>query len=263
MEAVEFLRVYGEMCDTYINRNCRGCPAYAMERCDPGDTNDKEELVMIVEKWASENSHKVTRADLDQLQNDCPAGGLENCGPEDTDERAKLVEIVEKWAKEHPDKDKTETSWEEIPLANRLMDLGEDLIATAIAREKTINSLVEPEKGVIEWAYYYVKQFLWRFYDGMDDSERSKYYYAMADIETTVRRNAPTLATTPEPEPAPKPKRTRTDVLLAAFPNAEIVDGYPPFCPTHFEKGFHCHETGVGIPCNNCKREYWLAEVEE
>lgn len=115
-----------------------------------------------------------------------------------TSDPEKLVAAVEKWAKEHPDKGTTETSWEEIPLANRLMDLGEDLIATAFAREKTINSLVEPEKGVIEWAYYYVKQFLWRFYDGMDDSEKRKYFDAMADIATAIRRHAPTLAATPE-----------------------------------------------------------------
>lgn len=207
--------------------------------------------------------------------NDCPAGGLENCGPEDTEERAKLVEIVEKWAKEHPDKDNTETSWEEIPLANRLMDLGEDLIATAIAREKTINSLVEPEKGVIEWAYYYVKQFLWRFYDGMDDPEKRKYFDAMADIGTAIRRHALTLAATPQPGPAPaptpapapepapepKPKRTRKDVLLTAFPDAPVdIEGVPSCCPLKVDAEF----TGCrALGCAKCCAKYWLAEVDE
>lgn len=202
---------------------------------------------------------------------ECPAGKMKCCELStdlSTDEQAKLVEIVEKWAKEHPDKDKTETSWEEIPLANRLMDLGEDLIATAIAREKTINSLVEPEKGVIEWAYYYVKQFLWRFYDGMDDSEKRKYFDAMADIATAIRRHAPTLAATPQPEPAPaptqtpapEPKRTRKDLFLAAFPDACVsLDGIPDACPLSLDKHYDC---GKFANCLRCKRAHWLAEAE-
>lgn len=199
---------------------------------------------------------------------ECPAGSMKCCELS-TDEQAKLVEIVEKWAKEHPDKDNTETSWEEIPLANRLVDLGEDLIATAIAREKTINSIRMDEKEVIKWAYYYMKQFLWRFYGGMGDPEKCKYYEAMADIETTIRRNAPTLASTPKPEPAPtpeptsepKPKRTRKDLFLAAFPDASVsLDGIPDACPLSLDKHYDC---GKFANCIDCRRANWLAEVEE
>lgn len=69
MEAAEFLREHKKMCDSFTSC-CDRCPARHLHNCG-ANTDEPELLADIVSKWAAENSHKVTRADLDQLQNDC------------------------------------------------------------------------------------------------------------------------------------------------------------------------------------------------
>lgn len=62
-------------------------------------------------------------------------------------------------------------------------------------------------------------------------------------------------------EPTVKPKRTNKDVLLAAFPHASRDwEGIPTSCPKIADHRFVC-EFGVG--CNDCQRNFWLAEVEK
>lgn len=203
--------------------------------------------------------------------NNCPAGGLESCEPEDTEERAKLVEIVKKWAKEHPDKAKNEA---EVPsLAYTVIGAAVAALGVALTDYDRINALEPCDADEIKSVIDDVLDICEALFAEMSDEKRSRLRTVTPSLYEFVtiwlpyyektKGTTPTQTPAPKPTSEPKPKRTRTDVLLAAFPNAEIVDGYPPFCPTHFEKGFHCHETGVGIPCNNCKSEYWLAEAEE
>lgn len=223
MEAAEFLRTHQRMCNCYSDCN-NGCPARCMSHC-----------------------------------------GI------DTNEPERLVEIVKKWAKEHPDKAKNEA---EVPsLAYTVIGAAVAALGVALTDYDRINTLEKCDADEIKSTINDVLDICEALFAEMSDEKRSKLRTVTPSLYEFVTIWLPyyekTKGTTPTQTPAPKPtselepKRTRTDVLLAAFPNAEIVDGYPPFCPTHFEKGYTCRDANGGIPCNNCKREYWLAEVEE
>lgn len=60
------------------------------------------------------------------------------------------------------------------------------------------------------------------------------------------------------------PRKTRQDVFLEQWPNARPADdGVLTFCPKRFD--FHisclaeCHSLKK---CSNCRREFWMQEVE-
>ena len=57
------------------------------------------------------------------------------------------------------------------------------------------------------------------------------------------------------------PVKTRQDKFLEMFPNAKISDDKVlAVCPKEIDKTFdaNCHNS-----CSDCKKSYWLAEVEE
>ena len=60
------------------------------------------------------------------------------------------------------------------------------------------------------------------------------------------------------------PIKTRQSELLKAFPNVPINSEIISICPLDFDKRF---ESEVGChsykDCTTCKKEYWLAEVDE
>lgn len=59
---------------------------------------------------------------------------------------------------------------------------------------------------------------------------------------------------------AEHPVKTRQSEFLKMFPDAQIMkNGALQICPSKIEKPkmFDCR-----INCNDCKKEYWLAEVE-
>lgn len=59
----------------------------------------------------------------------------------------------------------------------------------------------------------------------------------------------------------PKSRRTNKDVLMEAFPHASRdCEGIPTACPKIADYRF-AYKFGVG--CNECRRNFWLAEVEE
>ncbi len=55
------------------------------------------------------------------------------------------------------------------------------------------------------------------------------------------------------------PEKTRQDRFLKMFPNAKIDNGVVVICPKNVETTLRC---GVK-DCGECRKEYWLAEVEE
>ena len=63
------------------------------------------------------------------------------------------------------------------------------------------------------------------------------------------------------------PIKTRQSELLKKFPNAKIDNcGTSILCPQWVEKDFKCNLQSLccgGLPCSECRKEYWLAEVEE
>ena len=57
------------------------------------------------------------------------------------------------------------------------------------------------------------------------------------------------------------PAETRQSEFLKMFPNAQIKDDYVDICPRKIEGIFDCPPDGINT-CTECKRKYWLTEVE-
>lgn len=58
------------------------------------------------------------------------------------------------------------------------------------------------------------------------------------------------------------PIKTRQSEFLKMFPNAKIaIGGVLSICPQFINKGFSCQ--ALEKHCDECCREYWLAEVDE
>ena len=58
------------------------------------------------------------------------------------------------------------------------------------------------------------------------------------------------------------PVKTRQGEFLEMFPNAEPdTNGAIGICPLYTNKNLRCKEMKKG--CKECKKSYWLAEVEE
>lgn len=62
---------------------------------------------------------------------------------------------------------------------------------------------------------------------------------------------------------AENPIKTRQSEFLKMFPNASIgVNGAITICPCHIDAKFETEICGIS-KCEDCKKEYWLAEVEQ
>lgn len=61
------------------------------------------------------------------------------------------------------------------------------------------------------------------------------------------------------------PVKTRQDELLKMFPNARMYKGAVNICPCTIDCDYDCKnkEKYVDFDCTGCKKEYWLAEVNE
>lgn len=63
------------------------------------------------------------------------------------------------------------------------------------------------------------------------------------------------------------PKKTRQSKFLKVFPRASMTaDGIIAFCPDSMDSEFECpRKTRDNIDpiCGECRREYWLEEVDE
>lgn len=75
MDAVEYFKAYARMCDSFDSKNnitgkpCVGCPLDDIGRgCHMNDlTNNAEECVAAVEKWAKEHPVKTRQSELLKL----------------------------------------------------------------------------------------------------------------------------------------------------------------------------------------------------
>ena len=63
MDAVEFLKQFNRMCNTYIYGRCAECPAYKY-RCGDEFDEQEEDGVSIVEQWAKEHPIKTRQSEL-------------------------------------------------------------------------------------------------------------------------------------------------------------------------------------------------------
>ena len=63
MDAVEFLKQFNRMCNTYIYGRCTECPAYKY-RCGDEFDEQEEDGVSIVEQWAKEHPVKTRQSEF-------------------------------------------------------------------------------------------------------------------------------------------------------------------------------------------------------
>jgi len=61
------------------------------------------------------------------------------------------------------------------------------------------------------------------------------------------------------------PAKTRQDKFLEMFPNAWLDgDGMMDLCPKRIDTNYtHKNNQCIDVDCDECKKAYWLAEVEE
>lgn len=59
------------------------------------------------------------------------------------------------------------------------------------------------------------------------------------------------------------PRKTRQDLILDQWPNAQTFDDnvFTP-CTKVFDTNFVCHFDFEHHNCNDCRREFWLKEVD-
>ena len=62
------------------------------------------------------------------------------------------------------------------------------------------------------------------------------------------------------------PRKTRQNEFLKLFPKGRLMsDGMLKFCPQEVDSDFMCpmiEKKSLGIHCVDCRREYWLSEVD-
>ena len=63
------------------------------------------------------------------------------------------------------------------------------------------------------------------------------------------------------------PRKTRQSKLLKLFPRGKLAsDGMLKFCPQEVDSGFMCPmvvKRSFSLHCEDCRRKYWLEEVDE
>ena len=59
------------------------------------------------------------------------------------------------------------------------------------------------------------------------------------------------------------PVETRQDRFMKIFPNADLRFNYIDICPSAVDKHLIGKTDCAGGNCSECKKEYWLAEVDE
>lgn len=61
------------------------------------------------------------------------------------------------------------------------------------------------------------------------------------------------------------PRKTRQSKLLKLFPRAEKgADGIVQFCPQELDSSLPCPQCQLGRSnCDDCRKKYWLEEVDE
>lgn len=156
-----------------------------------------------------------------------------------TEKPEQLVAVVEQWAKEHPEETSAATSHKsDEPCVKTIQGGLEGAIYRAIASNKTRIENLEQDVFVIRINL-----------SVLDD----RIYALIEKVDHTP---------TTEPSQTQEPKRTNKDALLAAFPRMVIDGDVPALCPRIMDRDIHIQHC-AGRSCDQCRREYWLAETEK
>ena len=229
MEAVEFMKQKNRMCDYYSGRTCthddsgETCPAMCID-CEI-TTDDLEQLVDIVEKWAKEHPGKPEQ---------------EQQKPEHPEEAADVTK---------PKQDE--------PCVKTIQDQLEGAIYREIISNKTkIEKLehdVEERVEHLEKCCDEMNERLTYFiHDTVDEVQAIKKHAEHQDKFMHIKCVHVDSA---EVESMNEPKRTNKDVLLAAFPHADTSA-----CPKLLDMNYKCDKRKL---CAVCKHEFWNDEVQK
>lgn len=69
------------------------------------------------------------------------------------------------------------------------------------------------------------------------------------------------LVTIVEKWSAEHPSNTRQDEFMKHYPSAKCIDGIVAICPKMIDASLSCPGR-ADIDCPNCRREFWMQEVE-
>ena len=165
---------------------------------------------------------------------ECPAVNMKCCELY-TDEQAKLVEIVEKWAKEHPEGTEQEQQKPEHP-------------EESIDLHAIIDGLEDRFEKLDDKVSY--EALLFR---ALTKQNQAAHIHLSDRIDALEKYHVESMN---------EPKRTNKDVLLAAFPRMVMDGSVPVLCPRTMDRDINIQHCAVRS-CDQCRHEYWLAEVEE
>ena len=188
---------------------------------------------------------------------ECPAVNMKCCELT-TDEPEKLVEIVEQWAKEHPEE--TEQGKQKPEQGQQKPEHQEE--EADVTKQKQYEPCVKTIQDNIEGAIYRAIA-LNKSRIEMLEYDVSVIRHDLAELHDKTYALSEKVYHTPAEEPSQtqEQKRTNKDVLLAAFPNANVDDnGIPYACPKWLDADYNCDKFGI---CLRCRQTHWLAEVEK
>ena len=163
----------------------------------------------------------------------CPASSID-CEIM-TDKPERLVAIVEKWAKDHPEETEQEQQKPEHP------EESSDLHAIIDALEDRIDKLDEKVSN---------EALIFREVSKLN---QDAHIHLSDRIDALEKYHVESMN---------EPKRTNKDVLLATFPRMVMDGGVPVLCPRTMDRDINIQHCAVRS-CDQCRHEYWLAEVEE
>ena len=178
-----------------------------------------------------------------------------------TDNPKQLVVIVERWTQEHPEKAEQERQKPE-----RERQKAEQERQKAEHPEESS----EEESSDLYATIATLEDRLAKLETRVENESLILREFSQTEFRNSPRRNFETHKELAERiaklekdpvEPMNEPKRTNKDVLLAAFPDANLsLDGIPDACPFSLDKHYDC---GNFRNCKDCRTTHWPAEVKE
>ena len=152
---------------------------------------------------------------------------------------AKLIQIVDAWSIEHTDKEQQVEVKKEQGCGNN-------------ALEERVDHLKKCFDEMNERLTCFI-------HDTVDEVQAIKKH---AEHQDEFMQTKCVHVDSEEVESMNEPKRTNKDVLLATFPRMVMDGGVPVLCPRTMDRDIHIQYC-AGRSCYQCRREYWLSEVEK
>lgn len=170
---------------------------------------------------------------------ECRALGIDCNFEANNKDLAKLIQIVDAWSIEHPDKEQQVEVKKEQSCGNN-------------ALEERVDHLKKCFDDMNERLTCFI-------HDTVDEVQAIKKH---AEHQDKFMQTQCVHVDSEEVESMNEQKRTNKDVLLETFPRMVMDGGVPVLCPRTMDRDIHIQYC-AGRSCYQCRREYWLSEVEK